>query len=98
MQGRKAALCSFELSAVAFLEQEHEGLKRVCDGRRVNGRRWAERVMGWERLVEEVEDRMEEYEERLEACEWEVRMSRRRAARKERNEWLREMGDKEEAE
>ena len=43
---------------MAFLEQEHEGLKRVCDGRRVNGRRWTERVMGWERLVEEVEDRM----------------------------------------
>ena len=58
------------------------------DAGRVNGRRWAERVMGWERLVEEAEDRMEEHEERLEACEWEAQMSRRRAARKERNEWL----------
>ena len=98
LQGRKVALCSFELNAMAFLQMEYEELKREFGRGRVRSRRWSERVRQWQGLAEEVEDRMEEYEGRLEACEWEEQMSRRRAARKERKEWLRGMREEEEAE
>ena len=98
LQGRDAALCSWELSAMAFLQREHGELGDEYDDMRVNGRDWGERAGQLLGLSGEVSERMEGYEERAGA----QRMSGRRREWQERmeeqREWERQEEERQEAE